>query len=320
MNGKIIETLGKIGLVPLAVLDDAGTAVPLAKALQAGGVGTMEITFRTACARDAIAAVKQQVPGFIPGAGTVLSVEQAKEAVEAGADYIVTPGFDAEIVDWCRENGVAVVPGCVTPTEVQQAVKKGLTVLKFFPAERYGGVKTCASLVEPFRTVKFMPTGGIGFDNLSDYVGKDFIFAVGGSWLCNKDDVKAGNWEKITAGAKASVQKLLGFQIGHVGINSGSFEEAAALSDELSALLGFAKSVGTASTFVGTAFEINHSAGRGAKGHVSVNTNSIPRAEYYLSKMGVKFDEKSRVSANGKTVALYLEKEFGGFAVHLKQK
>lgn len=320
MDGKIIETLGKIGLVPLAVLDDAGTAVPLAKALQAGGVDTMEITFRTACARDAIAAVKQQVPGFIPGAGTVLSVEQARDAVAAGAEYIVTPGFDAEVVDWCLKNSVAVVPGCVTPTEVQQALKKGLTVLKFFPAERYGGVKTCASLAEPFRTVKFMPTGGIGFDNLSEYVGRDFIFAVGGSWLCGKDDVKAGNWEKITAGVKASVQKLLGFEIGHVGINSSGFEAAAALSDELSALLGFTKSVGAASTFVGTAFEVNHSMGRGAKGHVSINTNSIPRAEYYLAKTGVTFSEESRVSANGKTVALYLEKEFGGFAIHLKQK
>lgn len=320
MDNKIMDTLGKIGLIPLAVLEDAGTAVPLAKALQAGGVNTMEITFRTACARDAIAAVKRQVPGFIPGAGTVLSVEQAREAVDAGADYIVTPGFDEEIVDWCLKNGVAVVPGCVTPTEVQKAVKMGLTVLKFFPAERYGGVKTCASLVEPFRTVKFMPTGGINFDNLSDYVGKDFIFAVGGSWLCKKDDVAAGNWDKITACAKASVGKLLGFQIGHVGINSGSFEEASSLADELCGVFGFTKSVGAASTFAGSGFEINHSAGRGAKGHISIDTNSIARAEYHLSQMGVEFNEQSRITAGGKTAAIYLAKEFGGFAIHLRQK
>ena len=185
----VMEILGKTGLVPLAVLDDAESAVPLAKALHAGGIDTMEITFRTDCARDAIAAVKRDVPGFLPGAGTVLTVGQAQDAVQAGAEYIVTPGFDEEIVDWCIGNGVPVVPGCATATEVQRGVKKGLAVLKFFPAERYGGVKTCASLAEPFRTVKFLPTGGIGLDNLSDYADKDFIFAVGGSWLCKKDDV-----------------------------------------------------------------------------------------------------------------------------------
>ena len=320
MENKVMETLGKIGLVPLAVLDDAETAVPLAKALQAGGVDTMEITFRTACALDAIAAVKKEVPGFLPGAGTVLTVKQAQDAVKAGADYIVMPGFDEEIVDWCIRNSVPVVPGCVTPTEVQAAVKKGLTVLKFFPAERYGGVKTCASLAEPFRTVKFMPTGGVSLDNLSDYAGKDFIFAIGGSWLCRKDDVKAGSWEKITAVGKASVQKLLGYEVAHVGVNTGSAQEAAGISDELAGLFGFPKSVGELSTFVGTGFEINHSAGYGSKGHVAIDTNSVARAEYYLSRMGIAFNEKSRITAGGKTTVVYLEKEFGGFAIHLRQK
>lgn len=320
MDNKVIGTLGKIGLVPLAVLDDAGAAVPLAKALRAGGVDTMEITFRTACARDAIAAVKREVPGFLPGAGTVLTVGQARDAVEAGADYIVMPGFDEEIVDWCLQNGVPVVPGCVTPTEVQKAVKKGLAVLKFFPAERYGGVKTCASLVEPFRTVKFMPTGGISYDNLSDYVGKEFIFAVGGSWLCRKDDVGAGRWDKITETAAASVRKLLGFEVAHVGIDTAGAQEAAGIADELSSLFGFPEAAGKHSTFVGTGFEINHSAGRGAKGHVAVSTNSVARAEYYLSRKGVRFDEKSRVISGGRTTLVYLEKELGGFAVHLRQK
>lgn len=320
MDNKVIDTLGKIGLVPLAVLDDAGAAVPLAKALQAGGVDTMEITFRTACARDAIAAVKQEVPGFLPGAGTVLTVAQARDAVKAGADYIVMPGFDEEIVDWCLQNGVAVVPGCVTPTEVQKAVKKGLTILKFFPAEQYGGVKTCAGLAEPFRTVKFMPTGGINYDNLSDYVGKDFIFAVGGSWLCRKDDVGAGRWDKITGTVKASVRRLLGFEVAHVGVNTGSAQEAASISDELSALFGFPESAGELSTFVGTGFEINHSASYGAKGHVAIGTNSIARAEYYLSRKGVRFNENSRVTSGDRTSLVYLEKEFGGFAVHLSQK
>lgn len=320
MENKVMEALGKIGLVPLAVLDDAESAVPLAKALHAGGVDTMEITFRTACAVDAIAAVKKELPGFIPGAGTVLTVGQAQDAVKAGADYIVTPGYDEEIVDWCLQNGVPVIPGCVTPTEVQAALKKGLTILKFFPAERYGGVKTCASLAEPFRTVKFMPTGGVGPDNLADYAGKSFIHAIGGSWLCKKDDVKAGNWDRITETVRASVWTLLGYKVVHVGVNTSGAEEAAGISDRLAGLFGLSKSVGKLSTFVGTGFEINHFVGYGAKGHVAIDTNSVERAEYYLAKAGVRLNEKSRITADGKTVAIYLEEEFGGFAIHLRQK
>jgi 2-dehydro-3-deoxyphosphogluconate aldolase / (4S)-4-hydroxy-2-oxoglutarate aldolase len=321
MNQKnVMEQLGKMGLVPLAVLDEAKDAVPLAKALQAGGIETMEITFRTDCALECIAAVKKQIPGFITGAGTVLTIKQAQEAVKAGADYIVMPGFDPAIVDWCLENGVAVTPGCATPTEVQAAVAKGLNVIKFFPAEKYGGVKTLTSLSEPFRSVKFMPTGGVGLENLSDYANKDFIFAIGGSWLCPKSEVKAGNWEKITEIAKMSVRKLLDFQVVHVGINTSGVNEADQISGELAGMFGFPQAKGAASTFVGTGFEILHSRGLGANGHVAVDTNSVARAEYYLSKMGVEFSEESRVLNGDKTVALYLKKEFGGFAVHLRQR
>jgi 2-dehydro-3-deoxyphosphogluconate aldolase / (4S)-4-hydroxy-2-oxoglutarate aldolase len=317
---RTLEHLGNMGLVPLAVLDDAKDAVPLAKALQAGGIDTMEITFRTDCALECIASVKEQVPGFLIGAGTVLTVKQAQDAVKAGADYIVMPGFDPAIVDWCLENGIAVAPGCVTPTEVQTVVAKGLNVVKFFPAEKYGGVKTLASLSEPFFGVKFMPTGGVNLENLSDYVTKDFIFAVGGSWLCPKNDVKAGNWEKITETAKASVRKLLDFQVVHVGINTNGADEADRISGELSGMFGFPQAKGAGSTFVGSGFEIMHTKGFGANGHIAVDTNSVARAEYYLLKMGVTFNEESRVMNNGKTAALYLKKEFGGFAIHLRQR
>lgn len=321
MSSNIIETIGRIGLVPLAVLDDAASAVPLANALSAGGIDTMEVTFRTSCAAQAISAVKQSVPGFLVGAGTVLSVAQAQEAVKAGADYIVMPGCDEEIVDWCLQNGVPVLPGCVTPTEVQAALKKGLTVVKFFPAECYGGAKTCASLAEPFRTVKFMPTGGIGLENLGDYAGKSYIFAIGGSWLCRKSDIHSGNWEKITACAKASVQKLLGFEVVHVGMNSESIQEAGAVADRLASLFGFSKNVGALSTFVGAGFEINHFVGLGSKGHVAIDTNSVARAEYYLAKEGVAFRDESRVNApDGTTAVVYLKEEFGGFAIHLRQR
>lgn len=320
MDNQVLDTLEKIGLVPLAVLDEAETAVPLARALRAGGIDTMEITFRTGCTLDAIASVKRRVPGFLIGAGTVLTERQAQDAVRAGADYIVMPGFDPEIVDWCRKNGVPVIPGCATASEIQAAVKKGLSVLKFFPAESSGGVRACAALAGPFRAVKFLPTGGISLDNLSDYAGRDFIFAIGGSWLCGKNDVKAGSWDRITACAKQSVQTLLGYEVVHVGLNTGSAGEAGTIADQIAGLFGFPVRRGPASTFVGTGFEINHSVGLGTHGHVAIDTNSVARAEYYLSKAGVSFDEGSRVTAGGKTAVVYLRQEFGGFAIHLRQR
>jgi 2-dehydro-3-deoxyphosphogluconate aldolase/(4S)-4-hydroxy-2-oxoglutarate aldolase len=164
----------------------------------AGGIDVMEITFRTAAAPEAIKAVAENCPDMLVGAGTVLSLEQCKLAVEMGAKFIVAPGFDPEIVDWCIENGVAVTPGCVTPTEITMAIKRGLKVLKFFPANVYGGLNAMKNLAGPFVGIKFMPTGGINAGNLREYIDAPFIHAVGGSWVCPKADIAAGNWEKIT--------------------------------------------------------------------------------------------------------------------------
>ncbi len=317
----VLESLEKIGLVPLAAVDRAEDAVGLAKALKAGGIGTVEITFRTECAAEAIRQVKRKTSDFLVGAGTVIDPDQAAKAVRAGADYIVMPGFDDAVVDWCIENHVPVIPGCVTPSEIMKAISKGLSVVKFFPAESCGGVKACASLAAPFGSVRFLVTGGIGPGNLSEYAKKDFIHSIGGSWLCSKEAVKAKNWDKITETAKEAVVQLLGFEVVHVGINTKSPDEAAGISKDLADTFGFPRFVNSASTFVGTGFEINHSAGLGSNGHVAVDTNSVSRAEYYLTAhAGVAFDDASRVKSGGKTTVVYLKKEFGGFAVHLRQR
>ena len=163
----------------------------------AGGVDVMEITFRTAAAAEAIRNVAAECPEMLVGAGTVLTVEQCEKAVALGAKFIVSPGFDAEIVDWCVERGVAVTPGCVTPTEIMAALKRGLSVVKFFPAGIYGGLKAMKALAAPFGQVKFIPTGGVSADNLAEYAAAPFVHAVGGSWLCPKADVAAGNFARI---------------------------------------------------------------------------------------------------------------------------
>ena len=192
-----LERLRNAGVVPVAVLERAEDAVPAARAMLAGGVDVMEITFRTAAAAEAIRNVAAECPEMLVGAGTVLTVEQCEKAVALGAKFIVSPGFDAEIVDWCVERGVAVAPGCVTPTEIMAALKRGLSVVKFFPAGIYGGLKAMKALAAPFGQVKFIPTGGVSADNLAEYAAAPFVHAVGGSWLCPKADVAAGNFARI---------------------------------------------------------------------------------------------------------------------------
>ncbi len=192
-----LERLRNAGVVPVVVLERAEDAVPAARAMLAGGVDVMEITFRTAAAAEAIRNVAAECPEMLVGAGTVLTVEQCEKAVALGAKFIVSPGFDAEIVDWCVERGVAVAPGCVTPTEIMAALKRGLSVVKFFPAGIYGGLKAMKALAAPLGQVKFIPTGGVSADNLAEYAAAPFVHAVGGSWLCPKADVAAGNFARI---------------------------------------------------------------------------------------------------------------------------
>ena len=195
----VLARLARAGVVPVVVLDDAKDAIPTANAMLAGGVDVMEITFRTAAAADAIKAVADACPDMLVGAGTVLNLEQCKLAVSMGAKFIVSPGFDAGVVGWCIENGIAVTPGCVTPTEITAAVNMGLKVVKFFPANVYGGLNAMKNLSAPFVGVKFLPTGGVNAANIKEYIDAPFIHAVGGSWVCPKDAVKAGDWDKITA-------------------------------------------------------------------------------------------------------------------------
>ena len=196
---KIIKRLSASGVVPVVVIDDAKDAVPTAKALLAGGVDVMEITFRTAAAADSIKAVSESCPDMLVGAGTVVTLDQCRQALECGAKFIVSPGFDPEVVSWCVERNVPITPGCVTPTEIMAAMKLGLTVVKFFPAGVYGGLRAMKALTAPFGGIKFIPTGGVDAKNLKEYLEAPFVHAVGGSWLCPKKEIAAGNFAAVTA-------------------------------------------------------------------------------------------------------------------------
>ena len=194
----VSERLANSIVVPVVVLDKAEDAVPTAKAMAAGGIDTMEITFRTACAPEAIKAVAENCPDVLVGAGTIINLEQCKLALEMGAKFIVSPGLSEEVVSYCVENDIPVAPGCVTPTEIMTALKYGLKMVKFFPANVYGGLNAMKNLAAPFVGLKFLPTGGVNTANIKEYIDAPFIHAVGGSWVCPKAEINAGNWDKIT--------------------------------------------------------------------------------------------------------------------------
>lgn len=193
----VAEKIAELGVVPVVVLEDAKDAAPLAKALVEGGLPCAEVTFRTAAAEESIKLMTAEYPDMFVGAGTVLTIDQVDRAVAAGAKFIVSPGFDPEIVDYCLEKEIPVFPGCITPSEVAQAVKRGLIVVKFFPAEQFGGVATIKAMAAPYVGLKFMPTGGVNAKNLESYLGCDKIIACGGSWMVKGDLVKAGKFDEI---------------------------------------------------------------------------------------------------------------------------
>lgn len=202
---EILTRLGQVGIVPVVAIDEVAQAVPLAQALLAGGLPCAEFTFRTAVAAEAIHAASQAYPEMLIGAGTVLTVTQAEEAIAAGAKYILAPGFAAEVVDYCLARQVPVLPGVMTPTDIMQAIGKGLRLLKFFPAEASGGIATLKAISDPFVGIRFVPTGGISAKNLADYLRLPMVVACGGSWLVSNSLLAAGEFATVTQLAQEAV-------------------------------------------------------------------------------------------------------------------
>lgn len=203
---SVENILYKTGIVPVIKIDNAEQAVPLAKALLAGGIHSAEITFRTPAAAKAIEKISENLPEMFVCAGTVLSADQAQLAASCGAKAIISPGTNPEVVAWCRERGMPVYPGCATPTEIESAMAMGLSTVKLFPAEVVGGVKMLKALAGPYQNIKFMPTGGISPENVTDYLKLPNVIACGGSWLCPGKAVEQSDWETITALAKEAAQ------------------------------------------------------------------------------------------------------------------
>ncbi|MEA5064814.1 MAG: bifunctional 4-hydroxy-2-oxoglutarate aldolase/2-dehydro-3-deoxy-phosphogluconate aldolase [Eubacteriales bacterium] len=209
----MLDKLSLAGLVPVIKVEKAEDAVPLCEALDRGGLPVAEITFRTAAAEQAIRNVHAQRPDILLGAGTVLTTEQVDRAIDAGAGYIVSPGFNPAVVQHCGRRGIAVLPGCANPSDIEMALSMGIETIKFFPAEALGGLGMIKALAAPYTQVRFVPTGGINEKNFLDYLAFPKVRAVGGSWMVPDDAVVAGDGARIEHLTRSAISKMLGMEV-----------------------------------------------------------------------------------------------------------
>ncbi len=260
-------------------------------------------------------------PDMLVGAGTVLTCEQVDAAIKSGAKFCVAPGLTPKVVKHCLDKGVPFAPGLSSASEIEQALELGLDFAKFFPAEQAGGLPYIKSVCGPYTTMRFMPTGGVTADNLNNYLAYKKIVCCGGSWIVPASLLDAEDWAGITKLCREAIDKMLGFTMVHVGLNCADPEEAESVADEFDKAFGFTKKVGNSSVFAATYMEMMKKPFHGTHGHIAVATNSVKRALYQLEKRGYKVMEGSqKYNAEGVMNVAYLEREFGGFAVHLVLK
>jgi 2-dehydro-3-deoxyphosphogluconate aldolase/(4S)-4-hydroxy-2-oxoglutarate aldolase len=319
---KVLEDLGTIGIIPVIKIDDPAGAVPLARALIAGGIPCAEVTFRTAQGAEAIRRIASGAPECLVGAGTVLTTDQVDLAVKAGAKFIVSPGYNPKTVNYCIERGIPVIPGCSTPSDFERALEAGLEVVKFFPAEQSGGIGYIKAVAAPYAGLKFIPTGGINPGNIGAYIACDQVLACGGTWMVSPELIKAGDFDRIVALSREAVFAMLGFTVAHIGLNAGSGEAAQKGAALINALFGFPVNEGNSSIFAGEFLELMKLPGAaGTRGHIAIATNSVARAKACLERRGVIFDPSSiKKNAGGDLNVIFAEDEILGFAWHLVRK
>jgi len=307
---QVLETIGQLGLVPVIKIDRAADAPALGRALLEGDLPVAEVTFRTAAAEEAIQRLTAELPDLLVGAGTVLTVDQAKRALAAGARFIVSPGFNPKVVDYCLEHDIPVTPGTDGPTSMEMALERGLEVVKFFPAEAAGGLKFLKAVAAPYAGLRFIPTGGVNAANAGAYLAFDKIHAVGGSWMVESKLISEGRFDEITRRVREAVGLVLGFELAHLTLGQDGPAQALAAAEDLGRLFllpvaqaGPEAAVGTGLRFSGQPQD---------RGVISLATASLARAAAYLERKKVPF---SRTEAG-----LSLDGPIGGLAVRLIQK
>lgn len=318
---NVFQIVKQLGIVPVISIPEEALAEPLAAALIEGGIPLIEVTLRNDCALGCIRRIKQAFPNMCVGAGTVVSIGQAEAAKASGADFIVSPGFDGEVVKLCIALGIPVLPGCVTPTEISAGMKLGLDVFKFFPSESLGGVNTMKELGGPYKSISFVATSGVTMKNLGEYLSCEKVTAVGGSFVAPANMVLEQNWAGITALCREAIRISLNFHLAHIGINGANDEDGESRAKRFAQIFDIPYKKGNRSDFAGTLIESCKMKFPGFAGHIAIGTRSVERAEAYLKSKGIGMrKEFINRDAQGKLIAVYLEEEIAGFAIHLLEK
>jgi len=318
---EVLKKISDVGIVPVVKLDSPDQAVPLGKALLEGDIPVAEITFRTDAAEESIKKLTAELPKLLVGAGTVTTIDQAKRAISAGASFLVSPGFNPAVVKYCVDNNIPITPGINNPSQIEQGLELGLSVLKFFPAEQSGGLEMLKAFAGPYGNVKYIPTGGIGIKNLSDYLSFNKVLAVGGSWMVKPELIAAGKYDEITRLCKEAMLVAMGFELRHLGINESDENAALADAQKMESLFGFPLKQGNSSHFAGVGFEFMKTIFRGKHGHIAIAAVNVDRAAAYLAARGVKtVADTEKRDSSGSLMAAYLDIEIGGFALHLIKK
>lgn len=318
---EITTQIEQLGIVPVIKIDDAEKAVPLARALVQGGIPAAEVTLRTAAGEEAIRRMATECPDILVGAGTVLTIDQCDRAIDAGAKFIVTPGYDENVVAHCQARGVLILPGCTCPSDLSKAANAGLKIVKFFPAEQFGGLGFLKSVASVYPNLRFMPSGGINAKNIAEYLAFDRIVACGGSWMAKDALVAADRFDEIEALCAEAIRTMLGFELAHVGINAENEAEARNAAQMFETLFGLPVKEGTSSVFAGSAVEVMKQPARGKHGHIAIATNSVLRAKAHFERRGFVFDDSTaKYLPSGKLNAVYFRDEICGFALHLVGK
>ena len=314
----ILKKIHGIGIVPVIALENVEDAAPLAQALCKGGLPVAEVTYRTACAHDAMIEMKKACPKMLVGAGTVLTKEQVDSALDAGAEFIVSPGLNPEIVRYCQEKNVPILPGTANASDIEVALSLGLTAVKFFPAEPLGGIKMISALAAPYTQMKFMPTGGVSPKNMKDYLSNPKIIACGGTWMIDKKAMQEKNFAKIEELTRQAVREMLEIKIKHIGINVPT-AEAKGTAEMMARLFQGVVSETSKGYFGSPLIEVmNEGFHVGTHGHIAMGVSSTERAMAYFKALGYEFDEESvTYDAHGDAKFAYFKGEFAGFGVHL---
>ena len=317
---KILKRIGELGIIPVVKIEKAEDALPLGRALIDGDLPIAEITFRTSAAEESIKTLTGGLPNLLVGAGTVLTIQQVKKAVSAGAKFIVSPGFNPKVVDYCIENSIPVTPGINNPTQIEMALMRGIEVVKFFPAEASGGLSLLKSMSAPYSGIKFIPTGGINLNNLCSYLSNNKVHACGGSWMVKPELISSANFAEISRLTREAISTMLGFEFAHLGINEETKDQALNSANLLSRLFYLPVKEGATSVFAGPGFEVMKNQYLGEHGHIAIATNHIHRAIAYLKMKDISLLPETAKEKDGKLKAIYLDQEVSGFAIHLLQK